>query len=260
MPPTNPTTSLASRRAAARRLRTAIDPIERRYVRGLRAVARDVASEYMKKLEPHVQARADGRTDAAVNASLANDFNVLGMHVQVAVEHVVGALFDRHAKDVAVANTRALRLIGIKPLTDAGVVEQIATRRKANIDLVVNAQRAYADSVKDIFEDPENVGLRVEDLKAKLLERGDVSESRAELIARDQTLKLNGAITQIRQENAGVDSYVWSTSQDERVRDEHAALEGQTFAWNSPPSVGHPGEDFQCRCVALPVIAELEGL
>jgi phage-related protein (TIGR01555 family) len=250
------TLRLAKSRAAARSLSTAIDPIERRYVRALRSVAADVAAEYMRALKPFVAARAD-----AASRTLPSTFDVLGLQVQAAVEGTVGPLFDRHAKDVLVANARAMKLLGIRLAPDHRVGFEIQERRKANIDLVVNAQRAYAQSVKDIFESPENVGLRVEELQAMLLERGSVSESRAELIARDQTLKLNGAITEIRQTNAGVTEYTWSTSQDERVREEHAALEGQTFAWSSPPAVGHPGEDFQCRCVALPVIDELkEGL
>lgn len=248
----SPMQSLASRRAAARSLSTAIAPIERRYVRALRTLAQDVAAEYMKRLEPYVAARAD--------STLANDIHVLGVHVQIATEQHVGTLFDRHAKDVAVANARALRVMGIKLAADAGLAADIAKRRQENIDLVVNAQREYAASVQAIFDDPKNEGLTVDELKDRLLERGDVSESRAELIARDQTLKLNGAITEIRQTNAGVEQYIWSTSQDERVREEHASLEGETFSWDSPPEVGHPGEDFQCRCVALPVIEELADL
>ena len=81
-----------------------------------------------------------------------------------------------------------------------------------------------------------------------------MSESRAELIARDQTLKLNGAITKARQTSAGVNSYTWNTSHDDRVRESHAALDGQIISWDAPPEAGHPGEDFQCRCVPIPVI------
>ena len=29
--------------------------------------------------------------------------------------------------------------------------------------------------------------------------------------------------------------------------------------WDSPPAVGHPGEDILCRCVAIPVIEEADG-
>lgn len=82
----------------------------------------------------------------------------------------------------------------------------------------------------------------------------------AQLIARDQTAKLNGAITRRQQEDAGITEYIWSTSGDSRVREAHAALNNKRFKWNDPPVVDaktgrrcHPGEDYQCRCVALAV-------
>lgn len=76
--------------------------------------------------------------------------------------------------------------------------------------------------------------------------------SRAKLIARDQTSKMNGAFNQARQTSLGIDRYVWQTSGDERVREEHQANDGQVFSWNDPPATGHPGEDINCRCVAVP--------
>lgn len=250
------TATIAKQRAAATRTSSTLASLERRYVAALASIAREVAAEYMRALAPHLAEVA--RADASGTAT--NTLQVLGVHVQIAAERAVGDLFDRHARDVLAANARAQRALGIRLAPDDGVKEEIARRRKENVDLVVKAQRAYAASVVDIFNDPDTAGLRVEELKARLLERGDVSEARAELIARDQTLKLNGAVTQIRQENAGVTEYIWSTSKDERVRDTHAALEGTRWSWDAAPEVGHPGEDFQCRCVALPVIAELEGL
>jgi SPP1 gp7 family putative phage head morphogenesis protein len=44
--------------------------------------------------------------------------------------------------------------------------------------------------------------------------------------------------------------YVWRTQQDEKVRAAHGANDGRIFAWDSPPSTGHPGEDYGCRCWA----------
>lgn len=90
---------------------------------------------------------------------------------------------------------------------------------------------------------------------------GDVTQSRAELIARDQVLKLNAEVTQKRHEAAGIVEFVWSTSRDERVRPDHKVLEGKRYRYDDPPVVdrrrgtrGLPGIHFQCRCVAIPVI------
>jgi SPP1 gp7 family putative phage head morphogenesis protein len=93
-----------------------------------------------------------------------------------------------------------------------------------------------------------------------------IERRHAQFIARDQIAKLNADLTQAQQRDAGVEEYVWSTSGDERVRKCHAELDGKKFSWSDPPVVdtrtgrrGHPGQDYQCRCVALPVF-NLPGL
>ena len=84
------------------------------------------------------------------------------------------------------------------------------------------------------------------------------TEANVNLIARDQVSKLNGQLTRVRQTSLGVKSYIWRTSLDERVRPTHISKEGKEFNWNEPPSdTGHPGEDYQCRCYAEPVLEKL---
>jgi SPP1 gp7 family putative phage head morphogenesis protein len=100
-------------------------------------------------------------------------------------------------------------------------------------------------------------GQRHEDLAEEIEQRMDVSESRAQLIARDQVGKLMGELNQARQQDLGIAGYVWRTVGDERVRDEHEALDGQSFDWDDPPSEGHPGEPINCRCSAEPDLTEL---
>ena len=57
----------------------------------------------------------------------------------------------------------------------------------------------------------------------------------------------------------GFQYYVWTTRKDDRVRPDHARLEGRICNWNDPPVVDlrsgrrrHPGEDYNCRCTAAP--------
>jgi SPP1 gp7 family putative phage head morphogenesis protein len=78
------------------------------------------------------------------------------------------------------------------------------------------------------------------------------AESRAQLIARDQIGKLYGNVNEARQRDLGLKAYFWRTAQDERVREDHAAREGERFTWTDPPDDGHPGEPVQCRCWAEP--------
>lgn len=51
-----------------------------------------------------------------------------------------------------------------------------------------------------------------------------------------------------------LETYIWRSQGDDRVRAAHRENNGQVFAWSSPPPGGHPGQDWNCRCVAEPVI------
>lgn len=49
-------------------------------------------------------------------------------------------------------------------------------------------------------------------------------------------------------------AYVWRTRRDERVRTTHSRNGGRLFRWSAPPDTGHPGEDYNCRCEAVPYV------
>lgn len=48
--------------------------------------------------------------------------------------------------------------------------------------------------------------------------------------------------------------YIWRTVGDDKVRDSHAEREGCIFSWDDAPEGGHPGEDYNCRCIAEPYV------
>jgi SPP1 gp7 family putative phage head morphogenesis protein len=128
-------------------------------------------------------------------------------------------------------------------------------------DIPAKAMQQIADMTKEALMS----GQSQEDLSSDIYDvfddRLDVADSRCDLIARDQVAKLNGKLTEERQTDIGVDSYIWRTVGDERVRDTHADNEDQTFAWAEPPvETGHPGEDYQCRCWAEPILPEAIGV
>ena len=111
-------------------------------------------------------------------------------------------------------------------------------------------------------------GLRWEEIAKAIEDKTEANRWRARFIARDQTAKLNGALTQRRQTQTGVTHYIWRDSRDERVRGNpgglypnakpsHWARNGERFAWANPPEGGHPGRDYNCRCTAEP---DLRGL
>ena len=51
-----------------------------------------------------------------------------------------------------------------------------------------------------------------------------------------------------------LESYIWRSSDDSRVRAAHAEYDDQVFAWSAPPAGGHLGQDWNCRCTAEPIL------
>lgn len=150
-----------------------------------------------------------------------------------------------------------------------------------NVGLITSIAQTSHDRVREIVTQAHQGQLSVRDLARQIESSFDVSRSRAVLIARDQTLKANANLTQLRQTRAGVQEYIWCCANDERVRgrpdglypnpsktgrpiEDHWRLEGTRQRWDTPPVVneatgetGHPGQRIQCRCVALPVVDNL---
>lgn len=135
-----------------------------------------------------------------------------------------------------------------------GVAKQIQAGVAANVAFITSIPEHYLERVGQTVRENLEAGRRWEDIVPALEHDYGVTKSRAQLIARDQTSKLNASFNQARQQQIGIRKYRWSTSLDERVRPSHADKEGQEFDWDSPPpDTGHPGDDVQCRCVALAV-------
>lgn len=92
---------------------------------------------------------------------------------------------------------------------------------------------------------------------AKAIEGIDgVGRRRARLIARDQASKLNGAMNQFRQEQAGVTHFRWKTILDGRERPEHHAKNGKVYPWAGPQE--KPGQAINCRCRGIAILIDNE--
>ena len=70
-------------------------------------------------------------------------------------------------------------------------------------------------------------------------------------ILRRYAERING---QFQQDALGLLSYVWRSSDDDQVRTAHRENDDQVFLWSQPPFGGHPGQDWNCRCTAEPII------
>lgn len=138
------------------------------------------------------------------------------------------------------------------------IAERANTLTAGNVQLIKSIRSQYLDKVQNAVMQAMVKGTLNKDLAAQIKDLGKTTEKRAMFIARDQSSKLNAALTQARHEEVGIKKYMWSTSGDERVRESHAEKDGQIFEYVNPPAdTGHPGHDFNCRCVQIPVLDDV---
>lgn len=154
--------------------------------------------------------------------------------------------------------------IGIDPvIAEPGLAQRIKDFTAENVALIKSIPQQYFDQVEARVINGVRTGQRHEEMAKGIQERFGVAESRAKLIARDQTLKFYGELNAARQQAMGVDKYTWRTSEDSRVRDAHSEFNGNVYSWDDPPGDGspqegtHPATAINCRCTAEPVLDDL---
>ena len=177
------------------------------------------------------------------------------------------------AKNVSIREwKRAVKdTLGIDLLDDyyKGEFFEEAIRRwiAENVLLIKSIPSETLGNMREIILGSYLKGSSIRDIQKAIQETYNVSKRKAQLLARDQVATLNAQLTKAQQTDAGCKKYRWSDSRDGRVRDCHKALNGKVFSWDNPPEMWyetkrgrvytgrrcHPGEDYCCRCVAIPV-------
>ncbi len=249
--------------------------LERSYQRDLREMMSKAHQLISERLVPRLSnivssayqhhpeaARKDAADDAAseakrvmnqVRETFAQEYSPAEIKRIAAKKGVSVSQYNREVLERGLKRVTGVDILLDEPYL-AGELELFAI---GNANLIQSIPSRYFDEIENLVYTGLTTGTRVEELADDIEDRYGVSESRARLIARDQTSKLNGQLTRLRQSELGIEKYTWRTSLDERVRESHQVLEGKVFTWDNPPSVGHPGEDFQCRCTAEPFLDDL---
>lgn len=156
--------------------------------------------------------------------------------------------------------TRQLSVaIGVEvPVFDKDLGAKVEAFTAENIGLIQSIPQQSLQQVQQVVLRGLAAGDRAEALAEDIQERFDVSESRAALIARDQTLKFFADLNQTRQRALGITHFTWATANTERTCDICGPLDGNSYAWDKPPAEGLPGQVHpNCQCSADPDVEAL---
>lgn len=161
-----------------------------------------------------------------------------------------------------------------------------ATWAGNNYNLIVSNARNYVNQINNLAEQAVVNGWSPKQLQEQIKKASNgLSDKKCRLLARDQIGKLQGQVAEAQMEEIGLEMYIWDTSGDERVRGNpagkyptavpsHYVMDGLLCRWDDATVYSkdngktwidrpanavklHPGQDIQCRCVALAYIPEL---
>jgi SPP1 gp7 family putative phage head morphogenesis protein len=262
-------------------------PIERQYSRALVAIAKNIQTQTEKILLSGLEDviaerdRAILKTDGVRLDGWADDAQRLIDSLKMTLENTVLYRPSRLASDIGQKTSAWNNVQWRKTMKsvlgvdffqrEPWLSDIMKSFEKENVGLIKSITDQAVNNIEGMVHRGVTNGDRFTKIQKQIQNQFDVTKNRARLIARDQVSKLNGQITMTRQQSLGIERYVWSTSLDERVRGnpagkypnsqyDHWEREGKEFSWNDPPPDGHPGQPINCRCVALPVIKDLEDL
>ena len=183
-------------------------------------------------------------------------------------------------------HTKVLKAaLGVTPtVSEPWLATKAAEFTARNADLIKTLNTETTKEITQLVRNGLQTGLRHEQIKAQIIQKigdGTVKLSpskmsmvnRAKLIARDQTSKYYAELNSLRQKQLGIEKYIWQANIDERTRESHRALDGKICRWDDPTVysedgenwqprtssmfIGHPGEDYNCRCYSEPYFNDI---
>ena len=198
------------------------------------------ADDWTEEQTEEIDKDITAEEEAAIMAIILAMFNRVKTFNRRQQENIFRSIFGSTPKEISKEDYEKIRQIWVNQ----------------NIELIHSIDRRTLESIRYALS--ENIiravdrKILIEELTESIMHMAEVNEKRAALIACDQVGKLNSQLAQLEQMNQGVDSYIWVTMGDSRVRPAHAARQGKRFAWDDPPSDGHPGWAIRCRCTSSP--------
>ena len=222
--------------------------------RGLWAIEKDVIDEALR-----ITTAAVSTGDAATMIDSDWIEAVLG-YVKRRGPNLQKLFADEGKRHTAAFTAGAKRALGVDLsaiVRDADLDDYVVRASERASGLITNMSTELAHKVAEATRTSVIRGGSASSLSEVIAQITEVSKSRAKLIASDQTGKVTSDITRIRHIQAGVTTYIWRTSHDERVRARHRELDGRTYSYDEQTGAEEglpPGQPIRCRCIAQGIV------
>jgi len=239
---------------------------EKEYYTVLRSMLAQMAKETRESIIPAYEAeQRQKRTARAYSGDAGRDWFVRLRQLATQLSRVASDTVDRiltlesqrHTETFMATAKRALGIDLRAVVQQEDLVDYLREAAARNASLITGMSDDLIKGIEQAVYNNSIAGNSVATLRKALQEQFGIADRRAKLLARDQTSKLNSDLNRRRQEQAGVTSYTWLTSRDERVRERHRRLEGKVYKWGEATGAEQglpPGQPINCRCLARGIV------
>lgn len=129
-----------------------------------------------------------------------------------------------------------------------------------SVRLITSLPTEAAQRVHVLTMEAAATGARAKEIAAEIMRTGEVTQSRAMLIARTETARTQSLLTTARAQHIGCTHFKWQAILDTRTRPSHRKMNGRVCEIASPPIVDGqpllPGQIYNCRCTMLPILPD----
>lgn len=176
----------------------------------------------------------------------------------------ISDLFDKTLWKVEDQFKKSVKSISVAPQLTPDRARRISDEWSENMKLFIKdwTEKEIVSLRKEVKKSALT-GSRYESLIGTIEKSYGVSTRKAQFLARQETSLMMTKYKETRYTEVGVNHYRWqcvSGTEAHPVRPMHRSLNGKIFTWDNPPVTSednirnNPGQDFNCRCVAVPLV------
>lgn len=146
-------------------------------------------------------------------------------------------------------------------LASARMAPTLASLKAEQVKLITSLPTQASERVNKLALEAMVDSGRAQELADDIFNTGNVTRSRAMLIARTEISRTSFAVNAARAEAVDCTHYIWHSSHDSDVRTLHRELDGKIIAYNDPPIAdpsgvkAHAGCIWNCRCWPEPIFS-----
>lgn len=238
--------------------------------RMVRAIRKDINEQLvpmLRELAPQYVSDSIATNDSYVDLIVATLRNITGRWLSPQFRSVAESIAQRFVTTANNVNAKGYtESFGIDVFAGSPELnDYLQVSAYNNAQLITSIPEQYLNQVESLVMTNVRAGNRPSAITKLLRDQFGVTERRAKMIARDQTTKINGDLSEKRQRAAGFPYFQWIDSDDQRVRTRHENIANKItqygrgiYRWDHLPLSDKgvpikPGQDYQCRCIARPV-------